>query len=231
VTLSGTAACLPAWRRLGFLLLALGMAVASWNLFPATGNHVYLLGFLCAICALLDPSQREEQRLSTASMRWVACAVLFYAGVQKLIQGYYTNGSMPAFLLHEHRFDRVFALLLPASEVQRIQAYTGLDGSGPYLVSAPLWLLASNLVWSFEIGLAIALLVASTRQAAVFAGIVFIALIETGAREIVFGLLFVNLLLMFLRGDANRRFVPLAAIASLVCILVHLGWLPPVELH
>lgn len=231
VMLCGAAACMPAWRRLGFLLLALGMVVAIWNAFPMTGNHLYLECFLCAISALLDPSQNEEQRLLTRSVRWVTCVILFFAGIQKLVHGYYTNGLMPAFLLQEPRFERIFALLLPASEAQRIRTYNGLDGAGPYLVSAPLWLLASNLVWTFEIGLAVALSVAWTRRAAVFVGIVFVALIETGAREILFGLLFVNLLLMFLSTDANRRFVPIAAITCVILILILLGWLPAVEFH
>jgi len=138
---------------------------------------------------------------------------------------------MPAFLLQEPRFERIFSLLLPASEAQRIRSYNGLDGAGPYLVSAPLWLLASNLVWILEIGLAAALFVARTRCAALFVGIVFVALIEIGAREILFGLLFVNLLLMFLSTDANRRFVPIVAITCAIAILVQLGWLPAVEMH
>jgi hypothetical protein len=230
-TLCGVVACVPAWRQLGLLLLALTTGVAVWDEFPATGNHVYLACFLCALCAFLDPAQKEERRLLTLSLRWVTCVILFFAGIQKLVHGYYTTGLMPAFLLQEHRFDQIFALLLPASEAQRLRAYTGLDGSGPYLVSAPLWLLASNLVWSFEIGLALALFAAWSRRVAVFAGIAFVAVIESGAREIVFGLLFVNLLLVFLSSDANRRFVPLAVIICVVVIVFQFGWLPAVELH
>src|SRR5262249_48993350 len=138
---------------------------------------------------------------------------------------------MPAFLLNEPRFERIFGVLLPASDAQRIHTYTGLDGAGPYLVSTPLWLLASNLVWILEVALAVALSVARTRPAAVCAGIVFVTLIESGAREILFGLLFVNLLLMFLRTAANRLFVPIAALTCVTVILVHLGWLPAVEMH
>jgi hypothetical protein len=231
VTICGAAACIPAWRRLGFFLLGLGMAVAVWDAFPSTGNHVYLECFLCGLCALLDPAQKEEQRLLMQSLRWITCVIMFFAGIQKLIHGYYTSGLMPAFLLQEPRFERIFGLLLPASEAQRIHAYSGLDGAGPYFVSAPLWLLASNLVWILELGLAIALFAARTRRAAVFVGIAFVALIETGAREVLFGLLYVNLLLMFLRSDTNRRFIPIAAVTCLILILVRLGWLPAMEIH
>jgi hypothetical protein len=230
-TLCGAAACMPAWRRLGFLLLAVGMGVLIWMAFPATGNHVYLECFLCAICALLDPSQNEEERLLTQAVRWVSCVILFFAGLQKLIHGYYTNGLMPAYLLKEPRFEPIFGPLVPASELQRILSYKGIDGAGPYLVSAPLLLLASNLAWIFEIALAVVLFAPRTRRAAVFAGIAFVVLIETGAREITFGLLFVSLLLTFLPTDANRRFVPVAAIVCIFLILVQLGWLPAVEIH
>ena len=231
VTLGGAAACVPAWRQRGFLLLALAMVVAVWDAFPTTGNHVYLECFLCGLCALLDPSKKEEQRLLTRSLRWVTCVIMLFAGIQKLVHGYYTNGLMPAFLLQERRFERVFELLLPASEAQRIHSYDGLDGAGPYLVSTPLWLLASNLVWMLEIALALALFAPRSRPAAVGVGIVFVTLIETGAREILFGLLFVNLLLMFLNSAANRRFLPITVVTCVVIILMRLGWLPPVELH
>jgi len=230
VTLCGGAACLPAWRRLGFFSLAMGMAVAVWNAFPATGNHVYLECFLCLICALLDPVRSAEQQLLTRSVRWIGCVIMFFAGVQKLVHGYYTNGLMPSYLFQEPRFGRIFGWLLPASEAQRLHSYNGLDGSGPYLVSAPALLLASNAVWIFEIALAVALFVASTRRAAVFAGIVFVVLVESGAREIMFGVLFVSVLLMFLSTDANRFFVPIAAVVCVIVLLTQLGWLP-VELH
>jgi hypothetical protein len=87
------------------------------------------------------------------------------------------------------------------------------------------------VTWILEIVLASALFVAWSRRAAVFAGIVFVVLVETGAREILFGLLFVSILLMFLSTDGNRRFVPIAAVVCVVVLMTHLGWLPAVELH
>jgi hypothetical protein len=130
VTLCGGAALLPAWRRLGFFLLATGMAVAAWAAFPATGNHVYLECFLCSICALLDPVRTAEQRLLTRSVRWIGCVIMFFAGIQKLVHGYYTNGLMLSYVFQEPRFGRILELLLPATEAQRLRSYSGLDGSG-----------------------------------------------------------------------------------------------------
>jgi hypothetical protein len=204
---------------------------AIWNEFPSTGNHVYLECFLCAICALLEPSQPEDQRLLTRSVRWVTGVIVFFAGIQKLVHGYYTNALMPAFLVQEPRFGRIFELLLPVSEAQRIHSYNGLDGAGPYLVSAPLFLIASNLVWTFEIALVIALFIPRARHVGVLAGIVFVVLIESGAREILFGLLFVNLLLMFLSTAANRRLIPVVVVTCVILILVRLGVLPAMEIH
>lgn len=231
VTMAGVAACTPASRGVGFALLAVGMGIAVWEAFPSTGNHVYLECFLCALCALLDPAHKDEQRLLVRSLRWITCVILFFAGIQKLVHGYYITGLMPAFLLQEGRFNPVFALLLPASEVQRIIGYHGYDGSGPYFVDRALWLLTANLVWILEIVLAIALFIPRTRQLAVFAAIAFVVAIETGAREFLFGLLFVNLLLMFLRNDSNRWLLPVASIVCVVLILVRLGMLPAMEIH
>src|SRR6185369_9902919 len=109
VTLCGVVACTAKGRRLGFLGLSLGVGVLVWLAFPATGNHVYLESFLCAVCALIDPSQKEERRLLTGAVRWVGCVILFYAGIQKLVHGYYANGLLPAFLLMEPRFEWIFA--------------------------------------------------------------------------------------------------------------------------
>lgn len=38
-------------------------------------------------------------------------------------------------------------------------------------------------------------------------------------------------MLMFLTTDANRRFVPIAAITCVVLILMRLGWLPAMEIY
>jgi hypothetical protein len=230
-TLSGAAALVPASRRLGFLLLSLSIGVLVRTAFPATGNHVYLESFLCAICALLDSSRSEERVLLTRAVRWVTCVIFFYAGLQKLTHGYYTNALMPAYLLKEPRFEWIFGALVPASEVERIRSYTAIAGAGPYLVSSLALLVVSNLAWVLEIALALALFVASTRRAAVFAGIAFVVFIELGAREITFGLQFVNALLMFMAGDSNRRFIPVAALICIVLVLMRLGWLPAVEIY
>lgn len=229
-TLSGMLACTVAWRRVGMLLLALSTAAAVWEAFPIAGNHRYLMVFLCALFALLDVSQRDEQVLLLRSLRWVTCVIVFFAGIQKLVHGYYTNGLMLAYLLVEPRFEQVFGMLLPVGEAQRLHSYNGLDGAGPYFVAAPMLLVASNLVWVFEIVLAAGLAVRRLRPLLVGAGVAFVVLIEAGARELVFGLLFVNLLLIFLRSDINRRLIPIAAVTCVLVILAHLGVLP-VELH
>ncbi len=230
-TLCGLVALSSRFRRQGFVALALTIAFTAWNSFPLTPNHGYLEIFLCGLCALLDPTEQEEQRLLIRGIRWVTCVIMFFAGIQKLVHGYYTSGLMPAFLLMEPRFRAIFGLFLPRDELQRILSYSGMDGSGPYLVAPPLFLLVSNLVWILEITMAVALLVPRLRTLTVFAGIAFVLAIEVAAREVFFGMLFVSLSLMFLTTDANRRFVPIVAVACVVIILVRIGILPAMELH
>ena len=50
--------------------------------------------------------------------------------------------------------------------------------------------------------------------------------IQAGARELFFGLLFTNAMLLFVRSDLNRRLVPLFAAVLVGLALVRFGVLP-----
>ena len=89
----------------------------------------------------------------------------------------------------------------------------------------------SNSIYVAEMALATLLALRPTRRVAVVAVSVFIILTEVVAREFLFGALFLNLILMFVRTDLNQRMIKLFA-ASLACLmLIRIGLLPEITFH
>ena len=207
------------WRRLAFVGLAIAQSVRIWNDFPGAGNHSYLELLLCLQCAFLDIRQREERTLFLRTVRWMTCVVFFYAGLQKLVHGYYFRGALLAYSIGIEAFKPVLQLLLPHDDYVRMSLYHGKAGDGPYLVSSVLVLVLSNATYVFEMGLVPLLVWRRTRQVAMVSGLVFLLGIEMAAREFFFGLIYINMLLLFLERDVNRRLVGAFA-AVLACLLL-----------
>ena len=65
-----------------------------------------------------------------------------------------------------------------------------------------------------------------TRTLAAAVTIAFMALIQSGARELFFGSLFVNLVLLFYDRDVNRKLLPLFGLLLATLVAVRL-WLAP----
>jgi hypothetical protein len=219
------------WKRLAFLGLAVTQAAVVWAEFPAAGNHAYLELFLCLLCAALDGREPDDQRLFLRAVRWMVCVIFVYGGLQKWIHGYYSHGQFLAFSLLTESFRPVLRPLLPADEFARLVAYTGQPGSGPYLVSSPLFLIFSHGVYLVEIALAPLLLLPATRVFGLFAAIGFMAGIEAAARELFFGLVFVNAILCFARTDLNRRLIPVFVSVLIVLLLIRAGVLPEMTFY
>ena len=57
-------------------------------------------------------------------------------------------------------------------------------------------------------------------------GIALFVLIEAGAREIFFGVLFLNMLGLFAERDWIRRALPLSGVLYLLAFSSRMGWLP-----
>jgi hypothetical protein len=222
--------CALAWnrttRRAGFAGLAALQLLVLYRDFPQAGNHAYLELIVCSLLAVLDPSLEGERQLLVRAVRWIVCVVLFWSGVQKLVHGYYFHGEQLAHSLQIESFRPVLALLLPADELARLSAYTGAVGDGPYTVASPLFVLSSNAVYIAEIGLAALLLLPGTRAAATIGALLFLAAVEFAAREVFFGLLFADALLMFRDGGVHPRLVGVFAGLLLCLILSRLGVLP-----
>jgi hypothetical protein len=194
-------------------------------------NHVAVELCLLFFLALLDERDEGEARLLLPSLRWFIAVFFFYTGLQKLFYGYYSQGQYLAFAAAtEERFTWLFRHLIPAAELARLQSYNerlihpGVwqpkVPSGPYVVASALFRALSNAVYLFEMAAGAGLLWRRTRAVAAVAAVLFVVCIELGAREITFGLLMVNLLLLFLPGGWNRRLFPLSA-AGYAYLVLH----------
>lgn len=215
-------------RRLAFVGIAAVVASFLVIIFPAGGNHEYLELVLCLLCAGLDIDDDAERRLLAGAVRWMTCVILFWAGVQKLVHGFYFRGEYLAYSVSRETYASVFSWLLPADELTRLASYDGSPGTGPYSTRGPLFLAVSNLSCIAEIVLAPLLWLRPTRAAAVIGALVLLLAIESAAREMFFFFVLFNMLLLFLETDLNRRLILPIAVALGCMLLVRLGVLPEV---
>jgi hypothetical protein len=229
-----------AWASAPVAAVIVGGAVARYA--PDIANHTFLLFLALATLALFPGRDATERILALSTLRWLAAIVLFATGVQKVLHGTYVHGEFLAYQVASgERFATLFRWVLPTEELERLRALAPTSqpltdttvlpatlplGSGPYRFTSPFALLVSNVVYVFEMTAPVLMLVRRTRAVAAVATVVFLAFIEVGAREIMFGILFVNLVLLFLRQNWNGRLLPAFLAAYGYVLAVHLGWLP-----
>lgn len=228
------AACaLVAWLRPA---RARGAATAAWLVlaiklgasFPTTSNH-FFIEFLClGLVALCAADDGDERALLLSGARWLTVIVFFYTGLQKVLYGTYVDAQFLGLSIgHKPTFAWLFGWLVPADELARLAALHPLaPGNGPFAMRSPLALLVSNGVYLFEMVTPALLVWRRTRPYAAVAAVLVITAIEAGARELLFGILFVNLLLLFFDRPVNRALLPisLAVLAALAASRV--GLLP-----
>lgn len=214
-------------RRWAFLGLAIAHSWVIWNEFPAAGNHAYLELLICCFCAFLNFREEREQVLFLRSSRWLLFLIFFYAGVQKLLHGYYFHGLYFAYSLQTtESFRPILQPFLSAEEFSRLISLTGQIGDGPYLVTSSPFLVLSNITYLAEIILAPLLLLRKTRLLGVLGIMALLLGIEAAAREVFFGLIFLNALLLFLYTDMNRKLVWVFTLFLLALVLSRVGILP-----
>lgn len=210
--------------------LVASFGITSCWLFVATphfANHLLLewsvLLFLI-VC-------RNEPDLALKALRWLIFIVLFHSGFQKLVIGQYFAGEFLAYNTATlANFTDFMGLFLSEGEFTRITAMAGRSGTGPYGVNDILFVAMSNAVWIGEMGIAILLIVPSTRRVAVFAAFALIASIELGAREAIFGFLFTSLILAFYPGRNGLALWPGLATLQLAAMLAF-HFLPALRLN
>jgi len=218
--------------RIVVLLVGLQIAVSL----PFTPNH-WFLEFIClAFLALLDGNDEQEGELLLQVLRWFTIMFFFYSGLQKVLYGYYFDGQFLGYIMVfdfiDGRFASFLRFFMPASEFERLMAI-GPDlnnGDGPFSVDSTLFRIVSNGVYVFEMLVPMLLLIPRVRPLAAVFSIGFIIAIEAGARELVFGALMINLLLIFLDGAWIKRLFPLFSIMYAYLIAAAaLEWVPMFE--
>lgn len=204
--------CLALWFTPRFARLAIaGVFCAMLGLqylaFPQTGNHSFLELWLLLLLVLVGRSTRDEGGVLLATLRGIVAIMLFYTGLQKLLHGTYVDAQfLSAQIMLKPQFAEVFGWIVPAEEITRLQTLQwDRVGAGPIRSDAPLLVLASNVVYLFELAIPLLLLWRPTRRAAVIALLPFTIAIQFGAREAFFGGLLVNLALLFWPRDLHSR--------------------------
>ncbi len=214
------------WRRAALAILAVSHAGLVWREFPSAGNHAYLEALFCALAAFLRTADPAEARLLVRAVRGMVVCIFFYSGLQKLAYGYWVQGQYLAYSLDTAGFRPVLRALLAPAEFARLAALRGEVGDGPYRVMSWPLLAVSNGTWVVEMALAPLLVWPRTRAVAAAVGGVFLVGVELGAREVFFGLTFLNATLCFLPVGLHRRLVPIVALVLAALALSRVGVLP-----
>ena len=195
---------------------------------PNSANHVFL-EFLClALIGLVDASRGHERELAIKAGRWIVIIVLFYSGLQKLVHGYYFDGPFLAFATAtDDRFAFLFRHFLPAAEFDRLLAMGDESlGMGPYRVDSAIFVAISNITYVSEIVIPILMVIRKTRAFATILAVLFVVVVEAGAREFLFGTLIINLLLLYLRGRWIQWLFPLFATIYVYLVAADFEWVP-----
>ena len=155
--------------------------------------------------------------------------IWFYSGFQKMIIGTYFDGSFFAYLVStEPRFKEAFQWILSEGEFLRVST---LRPPGPYGFESWLPVVLSNLVYVSEMAVGILLLIKRARLLGFLGGMALIVAIEVVAREMFFGILFVNLQLLYAPKDWNRKLLPLTYASYVLLVTMKMGLIPEFDFN
>jgi hypothetical protein len=224
----------PRWSRAAFGFALAVSIIQVLNQFPFSANHQYLELGILALGTLFDDRSEGDDQLLLQSCRWLVATVLFWAGLQKILHGYYFGGEFLSFAIsQEPRFAQIFGLLLPSDELIRLQSLgqSAEVGAGPYRAASWALVLVSNATYLMEIGVAIGLLIRRVRPFALVAGVALIFAIEVVAREAFFGAFYVGLLTLFAPRALNWRLFPMFAAFYVYLLAAAFGIVPAWGAH
>ena len=233
ITAALAACAVVAWRhplrmRAAAVAALLVLTIKFVASFPTTSNH-FFIEFLCiGLLALCDPHDGDERALLLSAARWLTLIVLFYSGLQKVLHATYFDGQFLGLSIGQKpSLAWLFGWILPADELARLDALHPLaPGKGPFDIRSPLALMVANSVYLFEMAAPVFLIWRRTRPYAAIATLLVIAAIEVGARELLFGILYVNLLLLFFARPVNRALLPVSLAILAILAATRIGVLP-----
>jgi hypothetical protein len=209
--------------RVAVVVTLVLLARIALGLFPGTANHLYLELIALGCLAIADPDDPADARLLLATLRWITVLVFFYTGLQKLLYGQYFDARFFAYYSTHYEHFRVLHGLLSEQDAAMLRRFAedlrlGVEDTGPYLVRSPALIALSNLAWMSELGTALLLFLPATRKWGVPFAILVMVGIESVARELLFGILMLDLILLFVKRDVGRYLVPSVAIVLLAIV-------------
>lgn len=220
----------PLARAASVLTIVL-LARIAFGLFPGTANHLYLELIALGCLALVEPDDPADARLLLATFRWITVIVFFYTGLQKLLYGQYFDARFFAYYSAHYEHFRVLHGLLSEQDAAMLRRFAddlriGVADTGPYLVGSRALIALSNLAWTSELGAALLLLLPATRKWGVPFAILVMIGIESVARELLFGILMLDLILLFTERDVGRFLVPGVVLVLLALVAMSHELLP-----
>ena len=222
------------WSRIAFAFVLLVSILRTANQFPFPANHHYFELGVLALGALFDDRKKGEAELLLQSCRWLVATVFFWAGLQKVLHGYYFGGEFLSYAIsQEPRFAQIFGVLLPSEELIRLLSYgrPAPLGAGPYRAASGALMLVSNATYLLEMGVAIGLFIRRVRPVALCVAIALIVAIEVVAHEVFFGALYLGLITLFARRALNRQLLPLFVAIYAYLLAAGLGFVPTWGAH
>ena len=192
------------WARTATIIAAAVLFVKIVATFPHASNHAFLEWLCMTLLAVLDPRNPANAALVLQANRWIVVIILFWSGLQKFLHGTYFDARFfGVSIAQAPTFADIFRPLLSPEEFGHlIESNPRQVGAGPFAIRSLIVVALSNATYLFEIAAGPLLLIQRTRVATTFLCLAFLVFIEAGAREIMFGAVFMNLLLLF---DVNFR--------------------------
>lgn len=190
--------------------------------FPLVPNHGYVFCLALLIGMSFQTTLTDERTCMVEAFRNLAGIVWFWSGVQKAWAGTWTHGQLLAYEIgHSRRFGHMLGWLTTRSELR------ALRNDGPFWGNATLTVLGQSM-WILEICVGIGLLVAPlrVRKYCVWVAIGLLLGIEVVARESVFGILMLALLVPSLDIQLRARYLWLLVPIELLAIGGRLSIVP-----
>jgi hypothetical protein len=214
----------PAYRRFAYYGATAIATLKLVAVFPLNSNHSMVELVCILLIAMAYRPDGANLAVLSQSLRWLPILVFFFSGLQKMMMGTYFDGSFLAFsAASDTDFRAAFQWMLPEAEFARLQA---IKPPGPYLFELMYPVVLSNLVYIGEIVVAGLLLMKRTRLVGLIGSMVMIVGIELVAKELFFGVLFANLVLLYAPRDWSKPALPWCCALYAVLLAVTAGLLP-----